>query len=91
MLSSFPMSAIPGDLESARLPKAVPVVSALKTMARAVGERSKVGLPGAPPQHEVDVEGDADAEEQRQRDDVCEIERQADGDAGRQREQSGEQ
>ena len=34
--SSLPISAMPGLAESARLPNAVPVVSALNRMARAV-------------------------------------------------------
>src|SRR5208283_3697040 len=44
-LSSLPMSAIPGDRESARLPKAVPVVRALNSTALAVLERNRPSSP----------------------------------------------
>src|SRR5882724_3190924 len=40
---NFPISAMPGDSESARLPKADPVVRALKTTPRPVGEPKRPG------------------------------------------------
>jgi hypothetical protein len=46
--------------------------------------------PHAPVHHEVDVEGDTHAQQQRQGDDVREIERQVRKHAGRDRQQSGE-
>ena len=51
----------------------------------------QVGLPG-PPRHDVvDLEGDADAEQQRQRDDVGEIQRHPDQHADLERHEAGEQ
>src|SRR6185437_5207442 len=41
-IKSLPISAVPGEFDKARLPKAVPVVSALKRMARAVLDCSRL-------------------------------------------------
>ena len=72
------MLAVPGWLDSHRLPKAVPVVSALKKIARVRLDASMSLDAGTPGDHVIDVERDADAEHQRHRDDVGEVQRQAD-------------
>jgi hypothetical protein len=57
------------------------VVSALKIVARVRLDCNSAGFP-LPPRHDVvDLERGADAEQQRQRDDVGEIRRQVDEDA----------
>ena len=65
---------------------------ALKTTARAVLRTAADwdALP-APIHHEIDVEGHADPQQERQGDDVGEIKRQADQDRRRQRQQSRQQ
>ncbi len=54
------------------------MVSALKKIARVRLDCSRFVLPERQAAYIVDLEGDADAEHQRQRDDVGEIERQPD-------------
>ena len=85
------MLAVPGWLDSHRLPNAVAVVSALKKIARVRLDCSRFVLPDAPRRHVIDLERDADAEQQRQRDDVGEIERQPDQHADFQRHRAGHQ
>ena len=62
--------------DSASEPNAVPVVSAEKITARAVADASRRMQRRAPVHHEVDVERHADAQQQRQCDDVGEVQRQ---------------
>ena len=71
-LSSLPMLDVPGWLESQRLANAVAVVMALNSTARVSEEASRLVSPFPPGQHVIDLEGDADAEQQRQRNDVGE-------------------
>ena len=76
------MLAVPGWLDSHSEPKPDAVVSALKITARVRLDCKSVRA--RPPGHdEIDVERDADTEEQRQGDDVCEIELQSRKTAGR--------
>ena len=84
------MLAVPGWLDAQRLPKPVAVVSALKKTARVRLDVQQVRAAGPPGHHEVDVEGDADAEQQRQGDDVGEVQRLADEHAAAQRQQAGQ-
>ena len=74
--NNVPMLAVPGCWDSASEPNAVPVVSAENRIARAVAEPSTAAAPGAPIHHEVDVKGDPDTEQQRQRNDIRVIQRQ---------------
>ena len=85
------MLDVPGWLDSQRLPNAVAVVSALQITARVRLDCKQIGLPG-PPRHDVvDLECDADAEQQRQGDDVGEIERHADQHADLERDHARQQ
>ncbi len=83
----LPMLAVPGWRDSHRLPNAVPVASALNSTARARLDVSSSGRAAAPRHDEIDVERDADAEQQREGDDVGEVDRLADDDARRQRQE----
>ena len=85
------MLDVPGWLDSHRLPNAVAVVSALKKIARVRLDLQQVGPAGAPRHDIIDLERDADAEQQRQRDDVGEVERQADQHADLQRHRARDQ
>ena len=87
------MLAMPGCGENARLPKPQIVVSALVSTARAVLVASTPpgACGGARPADHVDPVVDADAEQQGQRDDVREIERNAEDDHGRDGERAGKQ
>ncbi len=91
MLSSRPISAVPGSGESARLPNAAIVVSALNRTARAVPDCRVIGLSGAPIHHEIDIERHADPEQQRQGDDVGVVKRLSDDNRRRQGQHRGQQ
>ena len=85
------MLDVPGWLESHRLPKAVAVVSALKMIARVRLDCSSLRAARAPRHDVIDLERDADAEQQRQRDDVGEIERHIEQHAQLERQKAREQ
>ena len=72
------MLAVPGWRDRASEPNAVLVVSAENITARAVAEPRKRRDAAAPVHDEIDVERHADAEQQRQGDDVGEIQAHAD-------------
>ena len=73
------MLAVPTCDENARLPKLATVVSPLASTARIVLVSNSRSTPSrAHAMHDVDAVVDADADEQRQRDDVRVVERHAD-------------
>jgi hypothetical protein len=72
------MLDVPGSLEKYRLPKAVAVVQALNVTARVSTDCNNLGLPLAPGHDVINLESHADAEQERQCDDIGEVERQID-------------
>jgi hypothetical protein len=83
--------AVPGWVESQSAPKAQAVVSALKTTARIRLDFNIAVSPRRQAITKIDVEGHANAEQQRQGDDVGEVERQVEGSAGREGQQAAQQ
>ena len=79
IISSRPMLAVPGWLDSHKRAKGRGRRHCAEDHSPHQARLQHGGLAGAPGEHEVDVEGDADAKQQRQGNDVGEIQRQVEG------------